>query len=205
MSESLAIEEINKEIKDIVSIVENVALTATEALLESKQAGIGSAGFSMVARELRGFSENMAAAMQRLSGLINWQVEVNATKCSLGAGGTFGTVYIRGQADIDEIEQLIACQVCELQIDMMRTAKQCSIGLLIARLVGMEADLYIAMTPELLLITKNVEEVVGNIALRVRRLELLLAEAGLWKKNRLFGNPAGDDGYPTAGGTLSWI
>lgn len=195
MSELKAIEEINEEIKDIAAVTESISLTAAEAMREATQAGISSAGFSLVTRELRVFSEKMTSAMQRLSGLIEWQVEVNAGKHRPAPGRDFPAVaYMDGQADMDEIELLIVDQVCELHIGMMRTAKQCGTALIIARSVDMEAARGVAMTPELLLITQNVEEVVGNIAIRIRRLESLLAKAGLWKKNRIFGNPVGSGG-----------
>lgn len=192
MSKLKAIEEINKEIKDIASITENISVTVTAAMQEARQSSITSAGFSLVARELRVFSEKMAAALQRLSGLIDWQLEVNASKQYLASGsGVPATAYMNGQADIDEIEQLIVCQLCELRIGMLRTAKQCATGLLIARSVDMEAALDVAMTPELVLITQHVEEAIDNIALRVRQLESRLAEIGLWKNKRLFGSTDG--------------
>jgi len=184
MNEPKATEKINEEIKNIVSIAESVSLTAAKAMREAAQAGIDAAGFNLVARELQMFSEKIADAMQSLSGLIDWQIEVNA--------GRYHRLQSRasasGQADVDEIEQLIASQACELQIRMRRTAKQCAIGLLIARSDEME-DVYDgAMTPELYRITQDVEEVIGHIALRVTKLESRLAAAGLWKRQRLFNN-----------------
>lgn len=184
MNEVKAIEKINEEINSIVSVAENVSLTAIKAMLEATQAGINAVGFSLVARELQMFSEKTADAMESLSWLIEWQVAVNAGKHHREQNKNFLI-----QTDVDEIEQLIVSQVCELQIRVMRTAKQCATGLLIARSVDMEEIHGGAMTPELRQITQDVEEAVGNIALRVRKLESRLAEAGLWKKQRLFINP----------------
>jgi hypothetical protein len=60
MNELKAIAEINEEIKSIVYAAENISLTATNAMLVDRQAGINALGFSVVARELRMFSEIMA-------------------------------------------------------------------------------------------------------------------------------------------------
>lgn len=190
MNEVKAIEKINEEINSIVSVAENVSLTAIKAMLEATQAGINAVGFSLVARELQMFSEKTADAMESLSGLVDWQVAVNIGKHQRAQNKDFiAPACVDVQADVDEIEQLIVSQVCELQIRVMRTAKQCATGLLIARSVDMEEIHGGAMTPELRQITQDVEEAVGNIALRVRKLESRLAEAGLWKKQRLFINP----------------
>lgn len=190
MNEVKAIEKINEEINSIVSVAENVSLTAIKAMQEATQAGINAVGFSLVARELQMFSEKTADAMESLSGLVDWQVAVNIGKHQRAQNKDFiAPACVDVQADVDEIEQLIVSQVCELQIRVMRTAKQCATGLLIARSVDMEEIHGGAMTPELRQITQDVEEAVGNIALRVRKLESRLAEAGLWKKQRLFINP----------------
>lgn len=189
MNELKTIEEINEEINSIVSVAESITLTAAKATLEAAQAGINAVGFSLVARELRMFSEKLADAMQSLSGLIGWQVEVNAGRHHRAQNKGFITQAHAAPADVDEIEQLIVNQVCELQIRMIRTAKQCTTGLLIAHSVDIETSPSGTMTLELHRITQEVEEVVGNIALRVKKLESRLAEAGVWKKQRLFTNP----------------
>ena len=197
MNELKAIDAINEEINNIVSDAESISLTATKAMLDAKRAGINAMGFSLVARELRMFCEKTAVAMQSLSGLIDWQVEVNAGKHHrahnrdlLIQAGSCGELV---QSDADEIEQLIVSQVCELQIRVMRTANQCATGLLIARSVDMETAPDGPTTQELHRITQDVEEGVGNIALRVRKLESRLTEVGLWKKQRLFSNPVSTD------------
>ncbi|HEY8158831.1 MAG TPA: hypothetical protein VIF10_09020 [Methylobacter sp.] len=198
MNELKAIEEINEEIKSIVSVAESISLTAVDAMLEAAGTGINVVGFSLVARELQMFREKIATAMQSLSGLIYWQAEVNAGKHHRAQIRDFLTqahaVPISGQADVDEIEQLIVKQVCELQIRMMRTAKQCETGLLIAR-SGDTEEAQDAMPPEMQQITQNVEEVVGSIALRIEKLESQLAEAGLWKEQRLFINSSATNEY----------
>jgi len=194
MNELKAIAAINEEIKSIVYAAENISLTATNAMLVARQAGINAVGFSVVARELRMFSEKMAAAMQELAKLIYRQVVVTASKrhrarsvVMLARTGAYGELaqariapaYVRSQADVDEMERLIAGMLRELQITMRRTAKQCATGLVIACLAGIEAAHGGAMTPVLRQIAQGVEDVVGNIAERVRKLESRLTEAGL--------------------------
>ncbi|MDP1771130.1 MAG: hypothetical protein Q8L15_02520 [Methylobacter sp.] len=84
MNELKAIAETNEEIKSIMHAAESISLTATNAILLANQAGANAVGFSVVARELRMFSEKMATAMQGLSGLIYQQVEATASKRHLG-------------------------------------------------------------------------------------------------------------------------
>lgn len=212
MNELTAIEKINEEIKSIVSVAENVSLIATEAMLrEATQAGINAVGFSLIARELRMFSEKTADGMESLFWLIEWQVAVNAGKHHREQNKVFLTqahaapACVGGQADVDEIEHLIVSQVCELQIRMIRTAKQCTTGFLIAHSVDVEDTHGGTMTPDLRQITQDMEEAIGNIALRIRKLESGLAEAGLWKRQRLFTNPVSTNEYLITDGTTTLL
>jgi hypothetical protein len=194
MNELKAIIEINEEIKNIVYAAENISLTATNAILAARQVGTHAVGFNVVARELRIFSEKIAATMQGLSQLIYRQVMVTACKrhrlrrvallaqagaCSALAQTRIAPACTRSQADVAEMEQLIAGLLRELQITMKRTAKLCATGLVIARSAGIEAAHGGAMTPVLRQIAQSVEDVVGNIAERVKTLESRLTEAGL--------------------------
>jgi hypothetical protein len=193
MNELKTIVEINEEIKRIIYAAENISLTATNAMLVARQTGINAVGFSVVARELRMFSENMTVAMQGLSKLIYRQVTITASKrhrsrnvallSQAGAHGELAQTRIasackRSQADVDALEQLIAGMLYELQITIRRTAKQCATGLVIARSASIEAAHGGVMTPVLRQIAQDVEDSVGNIAERVKKLESRLAEAG---------------------------
>lgn len=194
MNELKAIAEINEEIKSIVSAAENISLAATNAMLVARQAGINAIGFSVVARELRIFSEKMAIAMQGLSGLIYRQVEVTANKrhrqrslallVQTGAYSKSAESHIaatcgRSQAAADAMAQVVASLVRELQLTISRTGKQCTTGLVIARSAGIEAAHGGAMTPVLRQIAQSVEEVVSHIAVRVKKLEARLTEVRL--------------------------
>lgn len=194
MNELKAIAEINEEIKSIVSAAENISLAATNAMLVARQAGINAIGFSVVARELRIFSEKMAIAMQGLSGLIYRQVEITANKrhrqrslalliqtgaYSALAESHIATTCVRSQTAADEMEQVVASLVRELQLTISRTGKQCTTGLVIARSAGIEAAHGGAMTPVLRQIAQSVEEVVSHIAVRVKKLEARLTEVRL--------------------------
>jgi hypothetical protein len=195
MNELKAIAEINEEIKSIVHAAENVSLTATNAMLVARQAGVNAVGFSVVARELRLFSEKMAAAMDVLSKLIHRKVLLTASKSHrarnmalLGQAGAYGQLanariglaYARSQADVRDMEQLNADMMRELRTTVKRTAKQCATGLVIARSAGIEAAHGGAMTKVLRQIAQDVEsEVVDHIAGRIKKLEARLTEAGL--------------------------
>jgi len=194
MNELQAIVEINEEIKGIVYAAENISLTATNAMLVARQAGTNAVGFSVVARELRMFSEKMTAAMQVLSTLIYRQVVLAASKrhrshsvVLLARAGSYGDLAqtriapacARSQADVAKMERLIAEMSRELQIAIRRTAKQCATGLVIARSASIEAAHGGAMTPVLRQIAQGVEEVVVTIAKQVKKLELQLTKAGI--------------------------
>lgn len=185
MNELKAIEDVHEEINNIVSVAESIRLIATNAKREAAQAGINTGGFNLVERELQTFSEKTASALQSLSLLINWQLEVNAGKQHRAQGPAYAhtaPACVGGQVDVAEIEQLIAAQVGELQLKMTRNAKQCATGLLIARTVDREASDDSGMTPELHLTTQYAEKVVETIIQRIKKLELLLTKAGLWEK-----------------------
>jgi len=194
MNELKAIAETNQEIKSIMHAAESISLTATNAILIANQAGHNAVGFSVVARELRVFSEKMATAMQGLSGLIYQQVEATASKRHLarnqdllnkvGACGGLAQTRIaaacaRSQAGVDEMERLIASLMHELQVMMKRIEKQCSTGLVIARSAGIEAAYGGALAQVLHQIAVVVADVTDNIFMRVKKLELRLTEAVL--------------------------
>ncbi len=194
MNELKAIAEINEDIKSIVYAAENISLTATNAMLVARQAGGNAVGFSVVARELRMFSEKMTMAMQELSTLIYRQVLVTANKrnrlrrvTALSRTASYGdlaqfriaSACARSQADVDEMERLIASTLRELQVEMKRTAKQCATGIVIARSAAIEAAHGGAMAAVLRQIAQGVEGVVDTIAERVGKLEVRLKEAGI--------------------------
>lgn len=187
MNELKAIAETNEEIKGIVYAAENISLTATNAILVARQAGINAVGFSVVARELRMFSENMAMAMQGLSGLIYRQVVATASKRRrahsvnlLTQAGTYGELAqtriapacVRSQADVDEMERRIEDMSHELQVSMKRIEKQCATGLVIARSAGIEAAHGRSLAEVLRQIALVVTEVTDNIVVRVKTLQL---------------------------------
>ncbi|MDI1276169.1 hypothetical protein [Methylobacter sp.] len=186
MNELKAIAEINEKIKSIGYTAENISLIATNAMLVARQAGINAVGFSVVAHELRMFSEKMAIAMKGLGGLIYQQVIATARKRHkvrnmglLDKAGTYGELAqsriapacARSQADVDESSKLIASLLCGLRITMRRTGKQCATGLVIARSAHIEAAHGGVMTPVLRQIAQGVEDAVGKLVMRVSELE----------------------------------
>jgi DNA-directed RNA polymerase specialized sigma subunit len=194
MNELKAIAETNEEIKSIMHAAESISLTATNAILLANQAGANAVGFSVVARELRMFSEKMATAMQGLSELIYRQVVATAGKRHrvrnvdlLNKAGSYGglaetriaAACVRSQVQVDERERLIASLMYELQVTMKRIEKQCATGLVIARSAGIEAAHGGSMMESLRLIAVIVSEVTDNIFMRVKKLESRLTEAGL--------------------------
>lgn len=198
MNELKAIAEINEDIKSIVYAAENISLTATNAILVARQAGMNAVGFSVVARELRLFSEKMALAMQGLSGLIYRQVALTASKrhrmrnvallAQVSALGELpqeriASSYTRGQNGVTEIERLLKSLLRELQVTIRRTRKHCATGIVIARSAGIEAAHGGAMTLALRQIAQGVESVVENIAISVRKLEMKLTEVSYEKSN----------------------
>jgi hypothetical protein len=194
MNELKAIVETNEEIKGIVYAAENISLTATNAILVARQAGINAVGFSVVARELRMFSEMMAIACKGLSGLIYQLVAAIAGKRYrsrnldlLNKTGTYGglaqtriaSACARSQADVDEMERRIEDMLHEVQVAMGRIEKQCATGLVIARSAGIEAAYGRSLAEVLRQIALVVTDVTDNIVVRVKTLQLRLTAAVL--------------------------
>lgn len=192
MNELKAIAEINQEIKSIVYAAGNISLTATNAILVANQAGANAVGFSVVARELRMFSEKMTIAMHGLSGLIYQQVAATAGKRHLARNldllnkaGAYGGLSqtrithacVRSQANVDEMERFIGNLMHGLQVTMKRIEKQCATGLVIARSAAIEAAYGGSMTEVLHMISLVVTEVTDNIFMRVKELETRLKGA----------------------------
>lgn len=191
MNELQAIAEINKDIKDIVYAAESISLTATNAILVARKTGVNAVGFNVVARELRMFSEKMATAMQTLSSLIYQQVVLTAGKrhrsrsvILLIQAGSYGELAqsriahacVRSQAEVDEMEYLIVELQLKLQTIIKRTAKQCAMGLVIARSASIEASHGGTMTPVLRQVAQGAEDVVNHIAIQVKKLEAKLTK-----------------------------
>lgn len=192
MNELKVIAEINEEIKSIAYAAENIKLTATNAMLVARQAGINAIGFTVVARELQMFSERMTTAMHGLSKLIYQQVMLTANKRNrsrsvtlLTQAGVYGELAqsriapacARSQTGVDEMERLIADMLRKLQLMIRNTARQCATGLVIARSAKIEVAHGGIMTPVLHQISQSVEDAVANIAERIKKLELRLTEA----------------------------
>ena len=192
MNELKAIAEINQEVKSIVHIAENISLTATNAILLANQAGVSAVGFSVVARELRRFSEKMAIAMHGLSGQIYRQVEATATKRRMAhnlnllnmAGVSGGLAQTRiapacahNRANADDMDKFIDNQVHGFQATMTCIQRQCAGGLVIARSAGIEAAYGGSMAETLHMISLDVTEVTDTIFMRVKQLDSRLKEA----------------------------
>ncbi len=191
MNELKIIAEINEEIKRIIDLAEDISLTATNAILIARQAGSNAVGFSVVARELRMFSDKIATAMQELSQLIYQQVSITATKrnrlrsvLKLNQASAhhelaqmrLAAACVRSQSEVDEMENVISGILNALQIAMKRTVKQCASGMVIARSAGIESAHGGEMTFALRQVAQSVESVVNNIAIRIKKLGIQLTE-----------------------------
>lgn len=191
MNELKAISEINEEIKRIIDLAEDISLTATNAILVARQAGTNAVGFSVVARELRMFSDKIAVAMQELSKLIYQQVSITAIKRKrlrnviklnqASAHHELAKTRLefaceRSQSEVDEMEDVISGILKSLQIAMKRTVKQCASGMVIARSAGIESAHGGEMTLALRQVAQSVEDVVNSITMRIKNLGLQLTE-----------------------------
>lgn len=189
MNELKIIAEINEEIKRIIDLAEDISLTATNAILIARQAGENAVGFSVVARELRMFSDKIATAMQELSQLIYQQVTITATKrnrlrnvIKLNQASAdnelaqtrLASACVRSQSEVDEMEIVISGIIKSLRIAMKRTVKQCASGMIIARSAGIESAHGGEMTIALRQVAQDVENVVNNIAVRIKKLGIRL-------------------------------
>jgi len=188
MNELQIIAKINEEIKRIIDLAEDISLTATNAILVARQAGSNAVGFSVVARELRMFSDKIAKAMQELSKLIYQQVSITATKrnrlrsvIKLNQASTSHELAktrleFACERSQSEMEIAISSILKSLQIAMKRTVKQCASGMVIARSAGIESAHGGEMTLALHQVAQSVEDIVNNIAMRIKNLGIQLTE-----------------------------
>ena len=191
MNELKVIAKINEEIKRIIELAEEISLAATNAILIARQAGSNAVGFSVVARELRMFSDKIAVAMQALSELIYQQVVITATKQKRlrnviklnqasehneSAKILLETARVSCQKEISEMETAISGILKSLRIAMKRTVKQCASGMVIARSAEIESAHGGEMTVELRQVARSVEDVVHNITIRIKQLEIELTK-----------------------------
>lgn len=193
MNELKNIAEINEEIKHIITLAEDISLTATNAILVARQAGVNAVGFSVVARELRLFSEKIALEMQTLSQLIYQQVILTATKrhklrnlTALNKASAnyeitqtyLATACIQGQVDLDAIEQRVAEIVILLRTAIKRIIKQCASGIVIVRSAEIESAHGGTMTFALRQVAHDIEGFVSRITVQIKKLEKHLMESG---------------------------
>lgn len=193
MNELKNIAEINEEIKHIITLAEDISLTATNAILVARQAGVNAVGFSVVARELRLFSEKIALEMQTLSQLIYKQVILTATKrhklrnlTTLNKASAnyeitqtyLATACIQGQVDLDAIEQRVAEIVILLRTAIKRIIKQCASGIVIVRSAEIESAHGGTMTFALRQVAHDIEGFVSRITVQIKKLEKHLMESG---------------------------
>lgn len=191
MSELQLIAAANEEIKSIVRVAENISLISVNAILVARQAGGNAVGFGVVARELRMSSERMAAAMLGLSSLICRLVvatargrsqtrhmnSLNATgRCSQQAQVFIDVACQRSQADLSVMAESVAALAHELRSVIVRTGKQCAVGMVIARSATIEAAYGGAMQPVLRQIAVGVEASIRDLSAHIHTLQTQMQE-----------------------------
>lgn len=188
-SELETVAVIQEEIKCIVVMAESVSLTAINALILAKRAGASSVGFSVVARELRGFAEKLGQIMVALSSRIYGLVGAAASKmqrvrkmdklCAACKGGVAAQRQIadacnRSRGELRaHVEQLGVLQG-SVSVALVRAEKQSVMGIAVGRAARIEAAYGGVHQPVLSQIAGNVEETVAGILARLRRLKTML-------------------------------
>lgn len=189
-SELGSVAEVQEEIKVIVAMAESVSLTATNALLVAKRAGKSSVGFSVVARELRRFAENLGSAMSALSLRIYGLVGAVASKmqrvrqmgklCAACTGGAQGQRWIaeacgRSRGDLEAHVERLGVLERAVSAALAQAEKQCVMGMAVGRAARIEAAYGGAHEAVLRQISAEVEESISGILSRIRRLKAMLA------------------------------
>jgi hypothetical protein len=191
MSELQLIAATNEEIKSVVRIAEKISLIAVNALLVARQAGQHAVGFGVVARELRMSSERMAASMLSQASLIGRLVmatarrrsqmrrldNLNATgRCSQQAQASLNAACQRRQDELSAVVRSITTLRHELRNVMVRTSKQCAIGMVIARSATIEAAYGGAMQAVLRQIAVGIEACFHDLSAHLYILNTQLQE-----------------------------
>lgn len=189
-SELGSVAEVQEEIKLIVALAESVSLTATNALLVAKRAGTSSVGFSVVARELRRFAENLGLAMASLSLRIYGLVGAVASKmqrvrqmgklCAACTAGTQGQRWIadacsRSRDELEAHVERLGALEGSVSAALAQAERQCVMGVVVGRAARIEAAYGGAHEGVLRQISADVDESISDIMGRIRRLKAMLA------------------------------
>jgi methyl-accepting chemotaxis protein len=182
LSKSVAI---NQGLKQVVDISHQINLVAMNAILVAKRAGAQSAGFKVVAMELRIFSQKMEESMDKLSLMIFQLVHRIADLRKLeknlrsitetmqkNANGThqFEYAYTHKQSAYQELKDATDQEWQTLEKEIRRSLNLCSSGAMLSHNARIEAAYGGSMLADMQQVAGRIEEIMNQAIFHLKQL-----------------------------------
>lgn len=182
LSKSVAI---NQGLKQVVDISHQINLVAMNAILVAKRAGTQSAGFKVVAMELRLFSQKMEESMAKLSLMIFQLVRriaalrkleknlrsINATihKNANGAH-QFGQAFTFKQSAYQQLKEATDQEWQTLEKEIRRSLNLCSSGAMLSHNARIEAAYGGSMLADMQQVAGRIEDIMNQAIFHLKQL-----------------------------------
>jgi methyl-accepting chemotaxis protein len=182
LSKSVAI---NQGLKQVVDISRQINLVAMNAILVAKRAGAQSAGFKVVAMELRIFSQKMEESMDKLSLMIFQLVRriadlrkleknlrsITATMQKNANGAhQFEYAYTHKQSAYQELKDATDLEWHTLENEIRRSLNLCSSGAMLSHNARIEAAYGGSMLADMQQVAGRIEEIMNQAIFHLKQL-----------------------------------
>ena len=182
LSKSVAI---NQGLKQVVDISHQINLVAMNAILVAKRAGAQSAGFKVVAMELRIFSQKMEESMDKLSLMIFQLVRRIAdlrkleknlrsitTTMQKNANGAhkFEYAYTHKQSAYQKLKDATDLEWHTLEKEIRRSLNLCSSGAMLSHNARIEAAYGGSMLADMQQVAGRIEDIMNQAIFHLKQL-----------------------------------
>lgn len=177
---------INESLKAIIAVADEIDLVAINAVLVAKRAGALSAGFHVVAVELRLFSNRVEQSMSLIGELINGLVrriaELSkqdrrlriwlAASARMG-GGLDATLAVK-QGQLSALADASHSDWQQLRLEIRGALSLCRYGIMLSNNGRIEASYGGTLLPEMSNIVGRIEDIVGQAVSSLKQLNATL-------------------------------
>lgn len=185
LSKSVAI---NQGLKHVVDISHQINLVAMNAILVAKRAGAQSAGFKVVAMELRLFSQKMEDSMAKLSSMIFQLVrriaalrklEKNLRSITVTiqknaeSAHQFGDAFTLKQDAYLQLQEATDQEWCTLEKEILRSLNLCSSGAMLTHNARIEAAYGGSMLTDMQQVAARIEDIMSQAIFHLKQLTML--------------------------------
>lgn len=176
---------INEGLKQVVDISRQINLVAMNAILVAKRAGTQSAGFKVVAMELRMFSQKMEDSMARLSLMIFELVHriaalrkleknlrsIHSTLDKMASGKTqIHEAFAHKQDAYQRLKLANDTEWDNLEKEIRRSLNLCSAGAMLSHNARIEAAYGGSMLADMQQVAGRIEEIMNQAIFHLKQL-----------------------------------